>query len=145
MKVVADTGPIVAAANRRDEAHQLAAALVSELGRNLLLPLTVLVEADQLLRARIGPAAARALLEAAAVGEHEVSYLSPNLLRRAVEIDQSNAALDLGFVDASVMAVAERDNLPILTFDFGDFRAARPRRGYWRLVVDEKRYRDSTQ
>jgi len=33
------------------------------------------------------------------------------------------------------MALAERDDLPILTFDFRDFRATQPRRGYWRLVV----------
>jgi len=43
-----------------------------------------------------------------------------------------------------VMAVAEQRDLPILTFDFEHFRATRPRDGYWRLVVDEDRYRDET-
>ena len=42
------------------------------------------------------------------------------------------------------MAIAERENLPILTVDFEDFRAATPTSGYWRLVVDEARYRDAT-
>jgi hypothetical protein len=41
------------------------------------------------------------------------------------------------------MALAERHDLPILTFDFEHFRATRPRRGYWRLVVDEARYAES--
>jgi hypothetical protein len=41
------------------------------------------------------------------------------------------------------MAYAERHELPILTFDFHDFRAATPERGHWRLVVDEQRYRDA--
>lgn len=66
------------------------------------------------------------------------------MLRRAVEIDPRFADLDLGFADAAVMAVAERRKLPILTFDCEHFRATRPRRGFWRLVVDERRYADST-
>ena len=42
------------------------------------------------------------------------------------------------------MAIAEERSLPILTFDFEHFRAARPRHGYWQLVVDEGRYREAT-
>jgi predicted nucleic acid-binding protein len=144
MRVLADTGPIVAAANRRDRAHELAVALLSELGRELVVPVPVAVEADQLLRARVGPHSARAFLAAMATGEHTVAFLSPGLVRRAVEIDAAYAALDLGLADATVMALAEREGLPILTFDFEDFRAARPRRGHWRLVLDEARYMDAT-
>jgi hypothetical protein len=43
------------------------------------------------------------------------------------------------------MAFAERHDLPILTFDFRDFRATAPERGDWRLVVDESRYLDATR
>lgn len=42
------------------------------------------------------------------------------------------------------MALAERHGLPILTFDFAHFRATKPARGHWRLVVDEARYAEST-
>jgi predicted nucleic acid-binding protein len=145
VRVVADTGPLVAAAHRTDRAHDLAASLVTEIGRDLLVPVTVIVETDQLLRARLGSQAARAFLAAMARGEHSVEFLTPGLFRRAVEIDASYADLDLGFVDASVMALAERQRVPILTFDFEDFRATRPSRGFWRLVVDESRYRDATE
>jgi predicted nucleic acid-binding protein len=141
---VGDTGPLVAAANRQDRAHGLAAELVSRLGRDLIVPVTVLAEVDQLLRARVGQASARAFLSSVAVGEHRVQYLSPTLLRRAVEIDRRYADLDLGWTDATIMALAERHRLPILTFDFEDFRAAPPRRGFWRLVVDEDRYAEAT-
>jgi hypothetical protein len=55
------------------------------------------------------------------------------LLRRAVEIDARFADLDLGLTDATVMALAERHDYPILTFDFEHFRAAAPPHGYWRL------------
>jgi predicted nucleic acid-binding protein len=119
-------------------------ALVSELGRELLVPDPVVVEVDQLLRARVGRPSARLFLEALAAGEHTVVFLSAGTLRRAVEIDARFGDLDLGFVDACVMAVAERLRLPILTFDFEHFRATRPARGFWRLVVDEARYADAT-
>ena len=143
MRVVADTGPLVAAANRRDHAHRLAAVLVTELGRDLVVPLPVAVEVDQLLRARIGRRAAHAFLAALADGEHAVAFLTPTLLRRAVAFDRGYADLDLGLADGAVMALAERYQLPILTFDFRHFRGTRPQKGFWRLVVDETRYSDA--
>jgi predicted nucleic acid-binding protein len=114
------------------------------LGRDLLVPDTVEVEVDQLLRSRMGGYAARAFLHAVATDEHTHVPLTAGLLRRAVEIDAHFAGLDLGLVDGSVMALAERDRLPILTFDFEHFRATRPAHGFWRLVVDEARYRQAT-
>jgi hypothetical protein len=143
--VVADTGPLVAAANRRDRAHRLAAALVTRLGRDLVVPVPVVVETDQLLRARVGGDSARLFLQGLAAGEHEVAFLSAGLLRRAVEIDSRYADLGLGLTDASVMAYAERHDVPILTFDFEDFRATAPAHGHWRLVVDEARYRETAR
>jgi predicted nucleic acid-binding protein len=142
---VADTGPLVAAANRRDRAHELAAALVTALGRELLVPGPVLVEADQLLRARVSSDAGRAFLAAIARGEHTAGFLSAGSFRRAIEIDRQFAALELGLADSAVMALAERHGLPVLTFDFEDFRATRPREGHWKLVVDEARYADATR
>lgn len=145
MKVVADTGPLVAATNARDRAHRLAASLVSELGRELIIPDLVLVEVDQLLRARVSKVAAMAFLGAISAREHEVAFLTQGLLGRAAEIDCRFSDLDLGLVDASVMAFAERHDVPILTFDFEDFRAAPPKAGYWQLVIDESRYADATR
>jgi predicted nucleic acid-binding protein len=135
---------LVAAANRRDRAHGLAAALVTRLGRELLVPTPVVVEVDQLLRARASDMAARLFLAAIAAGEHTASFLSPGLLRRAVEIDAQFADLGLGIADAAVMATAERHDLAILTFDFQHFRAAHPQDGFWRLVIDESRYAEAT-
>lgn len=140
LKVLADTGPLLAAVYRRDPAHELARHLVTALGRSLIVLDPVLVEADHLLRRRWGPHAARSLLASVVAGEHSAGFLSPGLLRRAAEIDAQYPALNLGLVDAAVMAYAERHELPVLTFDFADFRAARPVRGHWRLVVDEARY-----
>jgi predicted nucleic acid-binding protein len=100
----------------------------------------VIVEVDQLLRSRVGGHAARLFLGAIAAGEHTVVNLSPLLLRRAVGLDAAFADLQLGYTDGAVMAVAERDHLPVLTFDFEHFRATRPVDGLWQLVIDEHRY-----
>jgi predicted nucleic acid-binding protein len=142
--VVADTAPLLAATNRRDEAHELAATVVAALGRELVVLDTVMAELDYLLRTRVSLNAARKFLSSLVAGELNTAFLSPGLLRRATEIDSRHAALDLGLVDASVMAYAERHDLPVLTFDFEDFRAAPPASGHWRLVVDEARYSDAT-
>lgn len=141
--MLADTGPIVAAANRRDRAHDLAAALVTQLGRELVVLDPVIVEVDQLLRARVHRDAGAAFLAAVAKGEHVVEFMTQGLVQRAAEIDMRYLDLDLGFVDSAIMAYAERHDLPILTFDFEDFRAAPPEGGFWRLVVDEQRYREA--
>ena len=118
---------------------------MTELGRDLLVPEPVIVEVDQLLRSRVGAHAARLFLQAIAAGEHTVLDMSPGLLRRAVEFDTGFADLELGYVDAAVMAIAERDRLPVLTFDFEHFRATRPDNGFWQLVIDEHRYHAHTR
>jgi len=117
---------------------------VTELGRDLLVPEPVIVEVDQLLRSRVGGHASRLFLASLAAGEHSVVNLSPGMLRRAVELDAGYAGLDLGYADAAVMAIAERDRSAILTFDFEHFRATRPDHGFWQLVIDEHRYQAHT-
>jgi uncharacterized protein len=106
-----------------------------------VIPTPVLVEVDHILTARSGITAARAFLKATVAGEREVAYLSAGLLRRAGELDNRYADLNLGFVDTCVMAIAERHELPIFTFDFADFRATESSSGPWRLAIDEHAYR----
>lgn len=145
MKVLVDTTPVVAAIHSGDSAHEMAKAAMRKLRRNAVLPSPVLVEADHLIRARSGPAAARLFLRAVARGHHEVAYMTANLLRRATELDDKYADLKLGFVDASVMAIAERHEMPIFTFDFTDFRATESATGPWRLAIDEYLYQREIQ
>lgn len=125
----------------RDDAHELAAALVSRIGRDLLVPEPVAVETDWLLRNRANADAARTFLEELADGVHRRVSLTDALFRRAIEIDRRHGALGLGLVDAAVMAVAEAESAAILTFDFTDFRAAPRSDGQpWALLVDEAAY-----
>ncbi len=77
-------------------------------------------------------------------GAFDIAYLTAGLVRRAGELDDRYADLDLGFADTCLMAIAERHELPILTFDFADFRATESASGPWRLVLDENAYRVAT-
>jgi len=140
MKVLIDTGPLVSAIDTDDPAHRMASTVLERLRRTGIVPSPVMVEVDHLVRKRVGDEAARRFLGTLARGAHEIAYMSSGLIRRAAEVDDRYADLRLGLVDASVMAIAERHNLPILTFDFRDFRATESAHGPWRLAVDERLY-----
>jgi uncharacterized protein len=138
MKIIVDTAPIVAAIHESDAAHEMAKTAMKRLRRNAVLPSPVLVEADHLIRSRVGARAARAFLKSIVEGTHEVAYMTAGLVRRAAELDAKYADLNLGFVDTCVMAIAERRESPIFTFDFRGFRATESATGPWRLAIDER-------
>jgi predicted nucleic acid-binding protein len=139
--VVADSTPLIAAANRGDNFHRLALSLVMAAGRDLIIPDPVVTEVDWMVRDRGGLEPARRLLNALVAGAYQRATLSPSLFAAACAIDRTYADLDLGLVDASVMAVAAATDSVILTFDFAHFRAAPQARGRaWRLMVDEAEY-----
>jgi len=139
-KILIDTAPLVSAFDARDTAYEVAAPLLAKLRRQAVIPTPVLAEVDHFVRSRVGGAAARSFLQSVAGGTFEIAYLTAGLVRRAGELDQRYADLDLGFADTCVMAIAERHELPILTFDFTDFRATESANGPWRLVLDEDAY-----
>lgn len=141
MKVIVDSGPLIASMDRRDPAHKMAARAVKRLRHNAVIPTPVLAEVDHLVRERSSASAARALMQVVARGTHKTEPLTSGLLRRAVEIDARYADLELGLVDTAVMAIAERHRFPVFTFDFTDFRATESADGPWPLLLDESTYR----
>jgi len=141
MKVIVDSGPLVAAMDQRDPAHPMASHAIRTLRQEAVIPTPVLAEVDHLVRKRSGSATARGLMRSIARGTFETEPLTSGLLRRAVEIDARYADLELGLVDTAVMAIAERHRFPVFTFDFTDFRATESADGPWPLLLDENTYR----
>jgi len=81
-----------------------------------------------LLQTRIGPVAEEAFVRAIADGEFTVEALEDEDLPRIADIMHAYRDLPLGFVDASVVAVAERlEAREILTTDRKHFGVVRPR------------------
>jgi len=137
MVILIDTGPLVSAIDKRDPAYPMAIAALGRLGRDAVVPSPVVAEVDHLARKRVGAEAARRFLGNIAGGSHRVEYMTAGLMRRAAELDRKYADLNLGIVDGCVMAIAERHDLPIFTFDFTDFRATESADGPWRLAIGE--------
>ena len=128
LSVVADTGPIYALIDASDSWHARVNAWWAHATSNVVLPVTILAEVTYLLQTRIGPAAEEAFVRAIADGEFTVEPLDDQDLPRIADIMHAYRDLPLGFVDASVVAVAERlEAREILTTDRKHFGVVRPR------------------
>lgn len=89
----------------------------------------MLVEVDYWCRkAGGGVKAFQQLVDDVAAGAYRLEDLTADDLRRAAELEVSYRNLDLGLVDASVVALMERlDERHVLTLDRRDFSIVRPR------------------
>ena len=126
MMSVADTGFVVALANQRDTYHA-AVKVVYARQRHILLPQTVLAEVAYLLDRDAGTAQLIKFLESLPVSRfHLVGLIDQDIVRTAAILHQyQDSRID--FVDASVMALAERQSLTtILTLDRRDFSLYQP-------------------
>jgi predicted nucleic acid-binding protein len=136
MALLLDTGVLYALADRDDAWHKRCRRLLASANDLLLVPVTVLPEVCYLLHARLGPLAERRFLASVAAGELAVEDLGDSDTRRCVEILERYPAI--GFVDASIVAMAERLGLStIATTDRRHFGALRPRHvAAFRLVPE---------
>ena len=126
--VVADTGALYALVDADDRWHDRVVAWWRASAPTVVVPVTVLPEVTYLLATRIGPAAEEAFVRAVAEGELAMESLEPDDLSRAAALMRQYADLPLGFVDASVAAVAERlGSRALLTTDRRHFGLVRPR------------------
>jgi hypothetical protein len=126
MPLLLDTGVLYALADRDDAWHLRARDLLRKTRETLLVPVTVLPEICYLLRERLGPLAEAALVRSAAQGELAVENLADADLVRATALMREYE--EIGFVDASIVAIAERLALrTVATTDRRHFAAIRPR------------------
>jgi predicted nucleic acid-binding protein len=90
------------------------------------VPITVVQETAYLAGVRMGPPAEAEFLHLAA-REYTVELLEQTDLARAADLVEAYADFPLGFVDASIIAVAERlDITTLLTTDRRHFGVVRP-------------------
>ena len=126
--ILVDTGPLYAMADRDDDWHQRVVRFLRGCRDELIIPVAVLPEVGYLLAAHLGPKAEQKLVRSVVTGEMSVEELTPQDLRRVLELVERYEAARIGFVDASVVATAERLKITrILTTDRRDFSLVRPR------------------
>ena len=115
-------------ADRDDDWHHRTVRFLQLSRDELIVPVTVLPEAASLLAVHLGAKAEQRLVQSIIGGEMEVEGLKIADLRRSLELMRRYQDAQIGFVDATVVAIAERLKLErILTTDRRDFSLVRPR------------------
>jgi hypothetical protein len=126
--VVADTGALYALIDADDGWHARMLDWWRSAVQQVVVPVTVLPEVTYLLQTRIGPVAEEAFVTSVADGEFVVEQLETEDVTRAAALMRQYADLPLGFVDASLVATAERlGTRDLLTTDRRHFTIVRSR------------------
>ena len=123
---VVDTGPLYAAADLDDDDHTASIEALQRPDLELVIPALVVAEATYLVGSRLGPKNEARFLR----GLAEVEIEPPRLAdwERIADLVDRYADLPLGGTDASVIALAERLDTPIVvTLDRRHFTVVRPR------------------
>ena len=122
-----DTGIVYALADKGDAWHRRAAASVVGFPGRLMVPASVIPEACYLLNSCLGPFAEAAFLDALIRREMSVEQVTGPDMARTIEILKQYADANIGFVDASLVAVAERLGIDaIFTTDRRHFSLIKP-------------------
>jgi uncharacterized protein len=125
--IVLDTGPIFAAANRRDHDHRACARLIADAAK-LAVPTSVIAEACYLIGTHLGPRVEASFLRSLTTDRFEIVEPTDADLSRAADLVLTYGDLPLGGTDAFVVATAERlDVATIATLDRRHFSLVRPR------------------
>ncbi len=127
MATLVDTNILYALADADDTFHEQARQYVTTTDDILIVPITVLPEIDYLIAHNLGVHVAIAVLQDIVAGAFRLEIVTAEDAVRAIDIVKQYADSNIGLVDASIVAVAERLNITrILTSD-QHFRMIRPR------------------
>jgi predicted nucleic acid-binding protein len=123
---IADTGFVAAVGNQSDKWHQ-ACATIYRRENVIYLPQTILAEVGYMLGRELGNRAFANFLRRLPETKYRVMALEMQDFLRTAEILEQYADTRVDFVDATVVAVAERLKITrILTLDQRDFHIVRP-------------------
>jgi len=118
--ITLDTSALYALLNRRDRAHTAAVQALEDDPGPYLVPAATLGEIAFLVVERLGIGVLDLLLADLESGAYTLDCGEADL-GRARQLVQRYADLSLGYVDAAVIACAERSGGRVLTFDLRDF------------------------
>ena len=123
-----DTSFLFALADSSDRNHARVLAVASNLESPLILPSPVLPEICYLLASRLDHAAMRRFLVELVASDTILEPVRRADLDRANELLATYADSHLDYVDAALIAIAEREGIvQVLSLDRRDFSMVRPR------------------
>ena len=124
--VIGDTGFVVALVNKTETMHSRVVRVYSK-QKQILLPQTVLAEVAYLVGRNAGVDTLVAFLRGLPASRFRLIELTEVDVKRVAEILDEYKDSRIDFVDATVMAIAERyGSTKILRLDWRDFRLFRP-------------------
>jgi len=127
MAAIVDTSFLFALADLKDANHQRALDMAAGMDDLLILPITVLPEICYLIDSRLGHVAMRRFVDTVATGDFQVESVNRDDLWRVSEVLDQYADARVDFVDATLVALAERLKVSrILTLDRRHFELFRP-------------------
>lgn len=128
MPVLVDTSALYALADAKTAEHGRVRSYVQSSSDPMILPVTVLPEADYLISTRLGSRVAAAFLRTVVSGAFVIGALERVDLARCLELVEAYVDTPIGLVDASIVAIAERLRIShVLTLDRRHFHMLRPR------------------
>lgn len=128
MALIVDTGVLYGAYDVRDATHVACSALLTTSSEQITVPAPVVTELEWLLTGRRRFDAFLTFLDAVETGAVDIADLRVADYVRARELCRRYHDLPLGFVDAAVIAIAERfEEKTIATLDHRHFSIVRPR------------------
>jgi predicted nucleic acid-binding protein len=124
--IVLDTGPIFAAANRRDHDHHACARLIGG-AAEMAVPTSVIGEACYLIGTNLGSRVEASFLRSLRTDRFTIVEPTVDDLDRAADLVTTYGDLPLGGTDAFVVATAERLGVTtVATLDRQHFSVVRP-------------------
>lgn len=127
MAAILDTSFLLATVNSKDKNYRPVIDVISNLKEELVLPVTVLPEINYLIASRLGHYKMRQFLAELGKSKIIIEQINKTDLERVTQILNQYADSQLDFVDATIVAIAERMNISkILTLDRRDFGMIRP-------------------
>lgn len=122
-----DTGIVYALSDTDDAWHNRVKDFLDNNDDTLVLPSTVIPESCYLLNNYIGKKAEEKFINALMQGELRIEHFNRDDLKRIVELLKVYSDVNIGFVDASIITIAERLKVSrILTTDRRHFSIIKP-------------------
>ncbi len=126
MSIIADTSGMLVLLDADPSLHAAARAPLEH--ERIIVPSSVVCEVDYIATARLGAATAQTFLDDLVSGAYDLMRIDLTDMQRALELTQQFGDAGIGFVDASIVALAERYRVPrILTLDKRHFSMFRPK------------------
>ena len=126
LSLILDTSGVVALLNTEDNAHDACVRVASQ-DLELIVPPLTLGEIDYWCRKHGASLAFDQFVGDIRRGAYELASLRSDDVQRALDLDNTYGNLNLGIVDASVVALAERLRVTqVLTLDRRGFSVVRP-------------------